>query len=183
MRRDKLADEQLLSQYRGMVIKLAWQYWKRLPEMVRVWVDPEDLIEEAYIHVLSRGRSLFDRRRGGQSTFLYIGISHLFLNFAIAQQAKKRFGWAVSVDELRVLGKRDSGLGRVESIDALLRCYQQASEECKGEMRRWFGFSKPKVHRSLYHQRIYQEFRQLAEHNRLSPNDCRVLMRSGMCLD
>lgn len=179
MRREK---QLLLEQHRGMVLKLAWQYWRRLPSYTKIWVDPEDLIEEAYLYILSRAQGSYDRRRAGQSTFLWTGLTNLFLIFAMRQQTKKRFGWSVPLEELQALGKRDTGVGRVETIDAVLKCYQQASEECRQEMQKWFGFERIKVKRSEQAKRVYLEFKILAERNRLSPNDCRQLMRGGLCL-
>jgi DNA-directed RNA polymerase specialized sigma24 family protein len=175
----------LIEQYRNLARKLAWQYWKSLPVSTKVWVDVEDLIEDAYLYILSRATDTYDGGRGKWTTFLTTGISNLFLNFAQSQQTKKRFGWMHPLETLDKLGigKRDEGVSRAEAIDALLSTYGQASDPCRGAMRQWFGVERRKVKRSAAAKQIYKEFQVLAERNRLSPNDCRKLMRGGLCLD
>lgn len=137
-------------------------------------------MQEAYRAVLENANKKYDGR-AGQTTFIYVGISNLFLNFAISQQTKKRFGWNVPLEDV-VLWVRDRQTERVESVDALLTCYAQASEECRQEMRGWFGQERPKVRRSELGKRIYREFRILADANGLTANDCRQLMRGGLWL-
>jgi hypothetical protein len=175
-------DESLLAQYRGLVIKLAWQYWRRLPVSTKMWVEPEDLIEDAYLFILTRHAQTYNNKRAMRSTFLWTGIGNLFLNFALSQQTRKRFGWPVPLEEVETMGRRDDRIQRVESVDAIIRIFNQASPECQVEMRRWFGFERPKVRRSEQGRRIYKEFSELAYQNRVSPDDCRKLMRSGLCL-
>ncbi len=183
--RREVARLQLIEQYRNLARKLAWQYWKSLPASTKVWVDPEDLIEDAYLYILSRASTAYDVGRGKWTTFLTTGITNLFLNFTLSQQTKKRFGWNHPLETLDQMGigKRDKGVGRLEAIDALLNVYTQASDPCRGAMRQWFGVERRKVKRSAVAKALYREFAILAEQNRLSPNDCRELMRGGLCLD
>lgn len=175
----------LVNQYRAMAQKLAWQFWRTLPVSTKMWIDHEDLVSEAYLYILSRARETYDATRASRSTFLWTGISNLFLNFALSQQTKKRFGFNVPAEDLDRMGvgKRDKTIERTEAIDALLLTYHEASEDCRRGMRQWFGVEKSKVRRSASAKRNYQEFAQLAAKNRLTPNDCRNLMRGGMCLD
>lgn len=176
---------ELVNQYQNMARKLAWQFWKTLPVSTKMWVDPEDLISDALLYIVDRAPEMYNAKRGRWSTFLTTGISNLFLNFALSQQTKKRFGFNVPAEDLDRLGvgKKDGAIQRCEAIDALLKTYSEASLELRVAMRQWFSVEKHKFRRSATAKRNYQEFAELAEKNKLSPNDCRVLMRGGMCLD
>lgn len=172
--------EKVIEQYRGLVWKLAWQYWWRLPVQAKCWVDPDDLIEDAYLYVLTTvAKGTYDRRRGGKTTFLWVGVNNLLLNFALSLQAKKRVGWVVSLEELHAVAKADRELGRVEAEEALNRTYRDASVSLKKEMKNWFGPGKPKVRRSKEAKGLQGEFLDLARRNRLTAQDCRELMGTG----
>jgi hypothetical protein len=171
----------VIEQYRGLVMKLAWEYWRRLPVYSKVWIDPDDLIEEAYLFILRKATKTYDKKRASQMTFLWCGIGNLFKNFANAQQTKKRFGWSVSLEELECagMGARDSGIAWVEAYDAAIRTYRQVSPECRCEMKQWFGPERRKVKRSGEALKLYREFYQTAHTNGLTIDDCRQLIQSG----
>jgi hypothetical protein len=174
----------VLEQYRGLVLKLAWEYWKKLPASVKVWVDPDDLIEEAYLYVIRHeAKGDFDPTRARKSTFLWTGISSILMNFALAQQTQKRFGWRVSLDELLFIGRRDREIDKLEARESLRCTFEAASPGLRREMLKWFGQQKPKIPWSKEAMKMYQEFRLLADKYRLSAEDCRQLMRSDLWVE
>lgn len=168
---------EVLEKFKGLVLKLSWQYWKRLPQHTKVWVDPDDLIEDAYLYVLSRAADTYDKEKASRCTFLWVGVNNLLLNFAMSQQTKKRFGWNVPVEELEVIGKPDPSVAGMEARDALNKIYNEASDELKKEMQNWFGPIRPRLRTKRVHENR-REFLALATKHRLTEDDCRHLMGS-----
>lgn len=174
--------EKLVEQYRWLVMKLAWQYWRKLPVYTKLWVDPDDLIEEAYLFILTTAIRQYDPKRASRTTFVWVGVNSVLLNFALSQQVKKRFGWSVPLEELRFVCKTDERLLLYESEQALNRVYESASPLLKEEMRLWFGPGKPKYHRSIASRGLQEEFKTLAHTYHLVPDDCRRLFGRGIWL-
>lgn len=176
----------VIRQYRGLVLELAWRYWKMLPANAKLWLDPDDLIEDAYIYILTRvGNRAWNPKRGSQMTYLWMGISSILQNFSIAQQAKKRFGFIVPLEDIQHVGGLDRKVIQWEAEEALNRVYSEASPKLKDLMKKWFGPEKPRgtMLRSSKATEMYFEFRGLAEKHRLSPSDCRKMMGAGVWVD
>ena len=173
-------DVAILKQYRGLIYKLAFKSWRQLPASVKMWVEPEDLVADAYLFILASAKFSYKKARAGRSTFLWTGVSNLYLNFALKHQAKKRFGWRIPIEDVQWVGKSDTKIAEKESLDALSRIYFEASEECRRGIKKWFGQEPVRAKRSEKEKRIYGEFYQLAKKNGLSKNDCRELMRGGV---
>jgi DNA-directed RNA polymerase specialized sigma24 family protein len=176
-------DKQLLAvmeQYRELVLKLSWQYWHKLPMAVKSWVDPQDIIEEVYVYVISRAQETYDESRSSRMTFLWTGINNLLLNFAMSHQTQKRFGWSVPLDDILNMGKHDQGLADIEAKEALHNIYKEATPELKEYIAAWFGARRPRVRWSLEARSVYREFRNLALQQRLTRDDCHRLLRSGV---
>lgn len=173
-------DTTTLEQYKRMIYKLAYRSWRQLPTSVKMWVDPDDLAADAYVYVLSWARFHYNRRKASKSTFLWTGISNLFLNYAIKHQSQKRFGWRLSLEDVFWLGKQDKQIAELEALMALARVYKQASEPCKVRIKKWFGQEKVKVRRAKRELVFYEEFQSLASRNGLTRDACRELMRSGV---
>lgn len=168
-----------ISQYRRMVMKLAWSYWKRLPEATKAWVDPEDLIEEAYIFLLktaaNQHNSNYDKRKSSMSNFTWVGVSNMFLNFTLSQQTAKRYGFSAPLEEAFDYGKRDHEIDYINATQALQRVITQASPELHSEILKWFGPRAPRLKWSFEAKQLYREFYVLAVRNGLNANDCRTL--------
>lgn len=176
----------VIAQYRGLVLKLAWMYWRKLPAAVKVWVDPDDLIEEAYVSVIrDEAKRQWDAKRGRKSTFVWTSLNSMFLNFALAQQTQKRFGWRITLEDLACLGlgEDDKSIATLEAKQAFEKVWWASSSSLRGYEREWFGPEKPRMKWSEETRAAYREFRGLADKYRLSPNDCRQLMRGGMWLE
>jgi hypothetical protein len=177
-------DLSVIRQYRGLVLELAWRYWKTLPAHTKMWIDPDDLIEDAYIYILTRvGSRAWNPKRGTRMTYLYCGISSILMNFSMSQQAKKRFGYPVPLEDVYHLGGLDKKMIQWEAEEALNKIYKEASPELKAQMKKWFGPGKPRGQRTVNASQFYFEFRGLAERYRLTPNDCRKMMGAGMWMD
>lgn len=169
-----------IEQYKKMIYKLAFRSWKQLPVSVKMWVDPEDLIADAYLYILACAKYSYKGTRAGKSTFLWTGISNLFLNFALKHQAKKRFGWRVPLEDIEWFGRQDKKIIEREALVALSRIYLEASEDCRDRIKIWFGQETVRAKRSEKEKQIYTEFYVLAKKNGLSRDDCRELMRGGV---
>ena len=174
-----------MEKYRGLVLKLSWQYWHKLPIAVKSWVDPQDIIEEVYIYAISRAEDTYNNphykhKKANKCTFLYTGINNLLLNFAACHQTQKRFGWSIPLEEIEHMGKRDETLSDIEAREALHVIYKQASDELKEYIQAWFGARRPRMKWSLESRQIYREFRDLALQQRLTRDDCSRLLRGGV---
>ena len=176
-------EESILQRHGGLIRKLALKFWRQLPVSVKMWVDLDDLIIEGQIYVLHQMREHYDRFQARESTFLWVALSNMYLNFALRYQVKKRAGWMVPLEDVTwMLGTQDAVIAQREALDALAKTYKQASKECRAEIIRWFGQEPVRAGRSARALNVYEEFRQLAQRNGLSKEDCRNLMRSGVCL-
>lgn len=174
------SDESIIKQYRGMVYQLAFKSWRQLPISVKLWVDVDDLVAEAYVYILAWAKFRYKGELAGKTTFLWTGISNLYLNFALKHQARKRFGWRIPLEDINWLGKTDKKIAENEALDALARVYREASENCRKQIKRWFGQEAVRAKRSEKERKIYKEFCGLAKKNGLTKEDCRELMRGGV---
>ncbi len=169
-----------IEQYKKMVLQLAFKCWRQLPVSVKMWVDPEDLVADAYVYILAWAKFRYKESRAGKSTFLWTGVSNLYLNFALKHQAKKRFGWRIPLEDVQWLGKQDKKIAEKEALDALSRIYSEASKPCRNRIKSWFGQEMVRARRSEKERRVYEEFSLLAKKNGLTRDDCRELMRGGV---
>lgn len=189
--------EWLIEKYGDLAKQLAWRYWRKLPPATKLWVDPEDLISEAYLWFVETMQTKYDPTKACGCTFVYHALNNMLMNFCIRHQQRKRQGITLSLDEAmeamankgapqfnpKYLGKSDGSFRKVEAYDALAKVYQESSRDCKKEIRRWFGQNnRERPRRSVKGLDVNKEFRYRAAMNRLSENDCRELMRSGVCL-
>jgi len=182
-RSEQASDAALLEQYRGMIRQLSWKAWLQLPASVKMWVGPEDMVSDAYVYILSvLKNNRYKKSRASRSTFTWVGVTNLFLNFAASHQTKKRYGWSIPLENIEWMGKPDPEIRNREALDALSRTYREASPDCRHQMQRWFGQEPVKARWSEKEQRIYREFALLAAKNRLTRDDCRELMRAGVCM-
>jgi DNA-directed RNA polymerase specialized sigma24 family protein len=175
-------DEVVIEKYKGMIYKLAFKSWRQLPASVKMWVEPEDLVADAYVAILANAKFRYKKTQSSVSTFLWIGISNLFLNFALKHQVKKRLGWRVPLEDIEWFGKSDAKIAEREALDALARTYFEASEDCRARIKKWFGQVPVRAKRSEKEKQFYQEFCRLAKKNGLTKNDCRELMRGGVLI-
>lgn len=173
-------DAVIVARYKGLVYQLAFKSWYQLPVSVKLWVSPEDLVADAYLYILSHAKYHYKGHRAMKSTFLWTGVSNLFLNFALKHQTKKRFGWQVPLEEMEWLGKKDANIAQHEALDALARTYREASQGCRRGIKQWFGQENTKPRRTEKERQLYEEFRLLAQKNGLTRDDCRELMRCGV---
>jgi RNA polymerase sigma factor (sigma-70 family) len=189
--------EELIAKYGDLAKKLAWKYWKKLPPATKMWVDPEDLISEAYLCFVKTVRDKYDASKASECTFIFWVVNNMLINFCLKHQQGKRRGVTLSLDEAleateegevaqfnpKYLGVQDNKFKKLEAYDALMQVYTESSEECRQEIRRWFGQNhRERPRRSVKGKEVNKEFRYRASMNRLSPYDCVELMREGVCL-
>src|SRR5947209_4070813 len=91
-----LASESLRSHaYLGMVTKLAWKTWQQLPVHTRTWISIEDMVLDGLRWVEMAGLARWNKKRGGLSTILYVGVSnyyydHYLVRFAITKKTREQ---------------------------------------------------------------------------------------------
>lgn len=170
----------LYEQYRDMARKLAWQYWKSLPTTTKMWVDPEDMISEAVLHVMSFVGRNHDAKRGSLSTFIYCTVNSHLLNFALSQQNGKRFCWRRDLEDAGHVWKEENLFQLIEARNALEVIYRKASVDLRREICVWFGPERRAPKWGVNGKALTQEFSQLARTYRLSEKDCSLLLRSGV---
>lgn len=163
-----------------MARKIAWQYWRTLPASTKMWVDPEDMIAEAVLHVMSFVGRNHNAKRGSVSTFLYCTVNSHMLNFTLAQQNKKRFGWRKDLEDVGHLHVDEKLFDLIEAREALEVVFKKASPDLKDEIRRWFGPDRRAPRWGVNGRALTSEFYRLARIHRLTPSDCRLLLRSGV---
>jgi hypothetical protein len=171
---------ELVGQYRGLAMKLAWDYWKRLPAATKMWVDPDDLIAEAICHIVTFVLNDYDKKRASLSTFMYCSTNGHLMNFALAQTAAKRYGFRADLEDAWGVGVKESKFQLVDALNAFEAVYGQASEGLQDEICQWFGVDRKAPRRSAEGKELIREFGHLAYQNRLSESDCRLLLRSGV---
>lgn len=173
-------------QYRDLARKLAWQYWKTLPLAAKMWVDPEDMVAESYLHLMRVVvKNKIETRRYKQelsslTTFVYWTIDHHLLNFAIAQQTGKRFGYRADLEAAAPIHVEEKLFSLFEAKEALEAVYRRASPALKDEIALWFGAERKTPRWGLDGRAMIQEFAGLAQKYRLTQNDCALLLRSGV---
>jgi hypothetical protein len=178
---------ELLEKYKGIAIKLAWEYWKKLPAATKMWIDPEDMIAEAVCHLVAfvlnerqKTHVGYDKERAGFGTFLYMSTNGHMMNFMIAQLAAKRYGFRADLEEAFGVGVKENRFQLVEALNAFESVYQQASFLLKREISSWFGAGRKAPRRSRVGRELIGEFAFLARKNSLSESDCRLLLKSGV---
>lgn len=173
-----------LLQHQGLVAKLAWRYWWGLPRAMRCWVDPEDLMEEAFVYLLARGLRRYERQRSMESTFLWTGVQNLFLNYVKSQLVQKRKVELTALEDLELVGKTpgktDCIVLQTDAQEALGSIYAQASPELRQSLRRWFSADFKLMRKGYRFWSTVGEFRELARREGLTIDDCRMLLRSGV---
>lgn len=172
----------LYAQYKRMAMKLAWKYWKQLPTSAKMWIDPEDMIAEAVLHVVTRISDIYNPKKSSMSTFVYTSVGSVLFNFVLAQRNSKRFGWNISIEDeaCPVLMKRDEVFQLVEAKMSLEKIFVQASPKLRSEIGRWFSTERLAPRYSKESKRVIMEFAFLAKRHQLTPSDCRLLLRSGI---
>lgn len=174
--------QEMLERVRGMVIKLAWESWRMLPPQTKVWVDPDDLVEECYIHILDDILERYDGR-AGYTTFLWWAEKNRLLRWAQRQLTQKRLGITIPLEDAEWVGKKDMGQTKIEAEDALLWVYEMASPQLRVQMRAWFCPQFKLRMRSDEFPEAAKEFRTLSGTSRLFYEDCLKLMQNGFTID
>lgn len=122
-----MGQEQVLKSYKNMVRQKAWFYWKKLPSTVKVWISPEDVIEDGLQWAVTIGYEKWDESRGGNfGTFLWHGLEHY-----LDDKYRSYFNAEMRSDLLREkIGKRRYRVigNRLSFIDAAMRENQQYDE-------------------------------------------------------
>ncbi len=172
----------LYEQYKRMAMQLAWKYWKQLPVSTKMWVDPEDLISEAVLHVVTRISDIYNPKKSSMSTFVYCSVGSVLFNFVLSQRNAKRFGWNISLDDEACpsIPRRDEAFQLMEAKQSLERIFIESSPKLRMEICRWFSIEKRSPRYSKDGRRLTREFSFLAKRNRLSESDCRLLLRNGV---
>lgn len=123
-----LGQQEVLKSYSNMVRQKAWFYWKKLPATVKVWLSPEDVIEDGLQWAVTRGYEKWDSKRGGNfGTFLWHGLERYFNDKYL-----KYFSSEMRCDWLREkIGKRRYRFigNRLVSIDAAKEYFLRQKEE------------------------------------------------------
>ena len=167
--------------YRDLAGQLAWKFWRALPPSAKAWIDPEDLVAHAYLSMVQKFPHYNDKF-AGKTTFFYYVLSRELQNFVRSKRCKKRMGEVVPMASVPELGRPDAMVKQTEALYSLAQVYAEVSPKCRKEMKRWFGQKPVPVRRSEMGKRAMEEFRIKADKYRLTADDCRTLMRSGVCL-
>lgn len=176
----RLSKRTLYEEYKNMARKIAWQYWKTLPASAKMWIDPEDMISEAVLHVMSFVGKNFNPKRSSLSTFLYCTVNSHMLNFTLAQQNGKRFGWRKDLDDVLHLHVEESLFQLIEAREALEVIFRKASPDLRMEIKKWFGPERRAPRWGVNGRALTSEFKHLAHSHRLTASDCDILLRSGV---
>lgn len=75
----------------GMIVSKALVTWRRLPEVHKRWIDPDDLVQEGLLEALSIDRDEYRAGAGSKySTYLFTGLDWRFTNVVSALGRQKR---------------------------------------------------------------------------------------------
>lgn len=166
--------------YIGVVKKLAWQNWQRLPKGAKCCIDPEDLFTEGMAFVRYSIMEDFDPNRGNRfMTLLYISLDRFYKTRGIELCRRKRTLPGPIDEEADPPAEDIQLLQSLSGEQGLLRVYSQASPMLRKYLESWFFSSNgpAKVFKySVPFTKASKEFRRLAMMSSLDINQCRAFL-------
>ena len=82
--------EDYVRQYDRLLHKKAWVTWCHLPAPLKVWIEPQDLYQEACLEAI-RCFDAYDPSRASFSTFVYIAVQNRLNSIVGYWTCQKRF--------------------------------------------------------------------------------------------
>ena len=82
--------EEYVHQWERYLHKASYRVWQRLPNQIKMWMDAEDLYQEAYAEALAC-YDRWDPTIAGYSTYMCRGVQLRLSRIAAYWQQKKRF--------------------------------------------------------------------------------------------
>lgn len=117
--------ESKLNGFRPMVMKAAWETWRRLPRQTQSWIGPDDLIQDGLEWMYRETKGRWNPDKASLSTFLHVAIEHYFYDHYI-----QRYGRPNRSEESgRRYGSEKRWEGRNESIQDKQQFYQERGME------------------------------------------------------
>lgn len=197
----------LAENYRRMVAQIALESWRRLPTHTRVWLSPEDMIEDGMTFLFSEAILRWEPKRGKLSTFVGTVIRNFYdehyyhkLSFSTKRNEKH-------LDSLEDVAARQPNLSRERALELVLRerhdyksaqrmqqecfvvpmmleMYRRSSPALREEIKHWFLEGVDRVQLSNAKFMVARgEFHALAKKIGIGIEDCRHLLTSPSCLD
>lgn len=81
--------EEMVNQWSPFLHQQSYRTWMRLPVQMKVWLDPEDLYQEAYMEAY-RAYYAWDRSRSGYSTVMFRFVKNRLSSLATHWMCQKR---------------------------------------------------------------------------------------------
>lgn len=203
-RREREEAMHLAEGFRRMVGEQAYLSWRKLPPHTRAWLSVEDMVSDGMRWAAMEGVSRWQPRKGGLSTWMYIGLRTYFdKTYESRYLTKQRYeGYTVSLfgplsgsdepkSDMLVLADRLGDASIPEKIirdcyvaELIKSIYDESSERLKEEIKRWFlgGLQRVRTNTPNF-LKASSEFRSLAGCRHVGYVECRHLVSSPKCLD
>lgn len=164
----------------GVIKKLAYQNWKRLPLGAKSWIDPEDLVSEGMTFVRYTLMKEFNPKLGNRfMTLLYISLDRHYKERSIAMCRIKRTIPGPIDDEADPPAEDIRVVDAMSGEQGIIKVYSLASPRLRKYMETWFfsdeGASKV-FKSSVPFMKASREFRKLAQESDLGIDQCRAFL-------
>jgi hypothetical protein len=181
-----------IENYLPEISQIALQHWRRLPKQTRLWVDPEDFLQDGLIFVRTVLMPRFVFTKGTKfSTYIFIPLHRFFRAYRESLTCDKRFKNTQTLKQLAEgeQFKQELYVAGMDSYYTMLKLYEAASSNLQRYLEEWFfdrrGTTKC-VRTSKGFQRAKREFLTLAPKYKVTARVCEELLqanRSGLLFD
>lgn len=117
--------ERKLDGFRFMVMKAAWDCWRRLPRQTQSWIGPDDLIQDGMEWMYREAKERWNPDKASLSTFLHVAIEHYFYDHYTQKYGRPNR----SEENGRRYGSERRWEGNHESIEDKQQFYQERGME------------------------------------------------------
>lgn len=90
-----------VADHTAWIAQIARKYWLSLPASVKDSVDPDDLVQDAIVHVL-RKKHLFSAEKSAPTTWLHRVVSNYLKDRLIHYRQSRRCAVTVSCEDLQI---------------------------------------------------------------------------------
>lgn len=171
-----------LENLRPMVVKLAFQCYRRLPPWAKAQLEPEDLVQEGMMRLKDIQKNYWKPDKGKFTTFGYRCIVQHFCNISTAYSARKRAALTEPIENFQVCYHM-----RLESWVSAKLTYHKVLRQASPELRRFLaGFSagrgkkdEPRPRRGRTFRKIQSELLAFRRRYGFSYADMELCMKYG----
>ncbi len=171
-----MASDEIVTSNLGIIMKLAYKYWRMLPPAVMAHFDVEDMISEIVTHVVKVSYA-YHKRRGMSSTFVWkVAENHCKVILQKYSTKKRRAFQVLPEEVLATMSAPDSILKLTEARHGVEQVIRFASDNLRRALSDLLEGGD--LFSLKYNRAAREELRELAHVHHVSFNDfCLVMGR------